>query len=168
MILNHTLHHHAAGVSPVTLSPDRERLISGGELAVNYLSSHPWSSYCPSKIFGSLKEGVHQLSFQKLTDGRGDRITALTPISQRHSVNWFTSGMDLCSNSQPAKATTLCSCEKVAAPNRPSACPLNPKTQTFVYPWPELVDTDVKHKRLGLSGGGSEMSLAGMADIMPR
>jgi hypothetical protein len=76
--------------------------------------------------------------------------------------------MDPSSNSQPAKVITL-SCEKVAVPFLPSACPLNPKTQTLVYPWPELVDTDVESKgKLGLSGGGSETSLAVMADIMPK
>jgi hypothetical protein len=135
----------------------------------NYIS-HPWSSYCPSKVFGNLKEGVHRLSFQKLTGGRGGRITALTPVSwQRHSVNRFTSGMDLSSNNQPAKVITLCSCERAALPFLPSACSLNPKTQTFVYPWLELVDTDVKSKgELGLSGGGSETSLAVMADTTPK
>ena len=42
MIPNHTLHHHAAGMSAVTLSPDGDRLISGGKSAVNYLSMQPF------------------------------------------------------------------------------------------------------------------------------
>jgi hypothetical protein len=46
---------------------------------------------------------------------------------------------------------------------------LNPKTQTFVYLWLELVDADVNSKgELGLSEGGSETSLAVMADIMTK
>ena len=75
--------------------------------------------------------------------------------------------MDLSCNSQPAKVITHCSCEEVPVSFLPWVCPLNLKTQTFVYPWLELVDTDLKSKgELGLSGGGSETLLAVMADIM--
>lgn len=33
MILNHTLHHHTAGVNAVALSPDGNRLLSAGKLS---------------------------------------------------------------------------------------------------------------------------------------
>ena len=54
----------------------------------------------------------------------------------------------------------------MAVPSLPSAWALNPKAQTLVYSWMNLVDTDVELEgELGLSGGGSETSLAVTADI---
>ena len=50
-----------------------------------------------------------------------DRIVALTPVSRRHSVSSFTSGMGLLSNSQRVKVSTLRSLDNVGAPFRPPA-----------------------------------------------
>jgi WD40 repeat protein len=44
MTLDYTLHHHVSAVNTVTLSPDGERLLSGGK--VKYLPSDNFSLDC--------------------------------------------------------------------------------------------------------------------------